>query len=151
MEFKPEDNLAFSLIIELKKHVQERAIMEALFQALYFGELILIFLVITNQQHDFSRMVLHSMPLVLVVAAFTVLVLVEVAVALVWRMHLQLYNQLLFYRFAVFPLAMLFLASELGSPFYLVDSGWLSLALLGVEVLLMYMLSSLVFHECSED
>jgi len=73
---KPEYNYIFSLIIEIKKNVQEKAIMEIFFQGLYFVELILIFLVITNQDHSVTKGLLGSIGLVLVIGVITALILV---------------------------------------------------------------------------
>jgi len=73
---KPEYNYIFSLIIEIKKNVQEKAIMEIFFQGLYFVELILIFLVITNQDHSVTKGLLGSIGVVLVIGVITALILV---------------------------------------------------------------------------
>jgi len=73
---KPEYNYIFSLIIEIKKNVQEKAIMEIFFQGLYFVELILTFLVITNQDHSVTKGLLGSIGVVLVIGVITALILV---------------------------------------------------------------------------
>ena len=108
---KPEESAVFRLIIDAKKALQEKTIVMLLFQTVYIIELVCIFVIVLNHKDNPADTYLKSFMLLISLVIVTVVIVVEIFVAFVWNVHLQLYNQMLFYRYTVVPLIMLFLAS----------------------------------------
>ena len=66
---------------------------------------------IVNQHLPIVNTIFQSLPLLFLIGVATGMVIIQISMAFVWNVHLQLYNQLVFYRYSIFPLAMIFFAS----------------------------------------
>ena len=73
-------------------------------------EVFLIFFIILNPSVENVNEILNSMMFMVGLGAVTIFLLLEILVALLWRTHFLLYNQLVFYRYGIFPGVLLFLA-----------------------------------------
>jgi hypothetical protein len=145
---RPEPSAVFSLVLGLRRAAQEKVLMLVLFQMVYLFELVAILVVLGNyQQQPFLKDMLQSVLVPIGLGASTAAILLQLAVAWSWGVHLQLYNQLVFFRYCLFPLLMLFLAAEIAAPHFLpIAVSYALLVLLDVGTFLVH---SVVFHECS--
>lgn len=87
--------------------------------AVYLLQLLLAYLAVADPQHAVPATVLASLPLALALAALLGAVLLQLAVALLYRVQAQLLLQLILLRYILFPLALMLLARQLQLPLFL--------------------------------
>lgn len=76
-------------------------------------QLLLCYLYITDPQGTLPATLLSSVGLALVVAALSVIVLIELVVVFAYSLQFQLLLQLKVYRYILFPMALILLAAEI--------------------------------------
>lgn len=113
MLFRGKENFIFTLIIDLNKNLNQKSFVLATVQTCYAVELFLLFLLVINPDHWISSMLFQSFGLLILLAALLVTLLLQLFVVMKWRVHFQLYNQFLFFRYIVFPLLVFFLCAEI--------------------------------------
>lgn len=139
--------MLFSLIVQLNSSARLKTTVSFLIQIIHIAESLTIFLVLTNPHNQLVTKVLQSFELFLALNIFTTLLVIQIALALKFKFHLQLYNQLKLFALSIYPLLALILSSELTNSYHL--PSFAAMIMLPPLALATYLACWLIFHEFS--
>ena len=124
-----QKNIIFSTIILLSKTVNTKEFIAILFKCVYILELILIFWIITHQDHWISTTFLDSgLLLLIILVSFFILLVIQMGIVLLWKFQIQLYCQLLLFRYGLYPILALLLCLNFKTASFF--TSWISIILL---------------------